>query len=475
MIQEATRPRLLEIGPQPGPQEAFLASPADVVIGGGAAGGGKTFGLLLETLRHINNPGFGAVIFRRTSPQITNQGGLWDESAKLYPLLGATANRGMLQWGFRGGARVSFRHLQYEHNIYDWQGAQIPLIGFDELTHFTEKQFFYLLSRNRSVCGVRPYLRATTNPDAESWVARLIAWWIDQDTGYAIPERSGVIRYFLRVNEELRWGDTREELLPYVPRDIPEDERAFAIKSFTFIPALLSDNPILMAADPGYLANLLAQPLVERERLLKGNWKIVPAGGKVFNRYWFEIVEAAPAGGEEVRFWDFAATTKQLAGDDPDYTAAVKIRKVDGVYYVLDSIAEQIGPAAADGLWDRVTHQDAVLAFDSGAKYRVRWEEEPGAASKRMSAQMVRRLAGLDARPRRPEGDKISRAMGPEGFSAQAEAGNIKLVKGDWNEAWLTHMHHQPDWPHDDTMDASVGAFNDLARPDKKQGRSYQG
>ncbi len=466
---------LITIGPQPGPQRAFLESAADVLVYGGAAGSGKSFGLLLEPLRHINNPGFGTVIFRRTSPQITNPGGLWDESASLYSLLGAKPNRGMLEWKFEQGARVVFRHLQYEHNIYDWQGAQIALIGFDELTHFTEKQFFYLLSRNRSTCGVRPYLRATTNPDAESWVAQFIAWWIDPDTGYPIPARSGVIRYFLRVNEEIKWADTREDLLPDVPKEIPPDERAFAIKSFTFIPAKLDDNQILKQKDPGYLANLLAQPLVERERLLGGNWKIVPAGGKVFNRYWFEILDAAPAGGEECRFWDFAATAKQLAGDDPDFTASVKIRKVNGIYYVLDSIAEQIGPAAADALFERVSEQDALDAYASGSKYRARWEEEPGSASKRWSAQMVRKLAGLDARARRPEGDKISRAMGPEGLSAQAEAGNVKLVKGAWNEAWLTHMHHQPDWPHDDTADASVGAFNDLARPDKKRARSYQG
>ena len=74
---------MVAIRPQPGPQEAFLASSADIAIYGGAAGGGKSWGLLLEGVRHVSNPEFGAVYFRRTMPQIKNEGGLWDESEKL--------------------------------------------------------------------------------------------------------------------------------------------------------------------------------------------------------------------------------------------------------------------------------------------------------------------------------------------------------------------------------------------------------
>ncbi len=156
--------------PQPGPQETWLSSGADIAIYGGSAGGGKSWALLFEPLRHVANPGFGAVIFRRTMPMITNEGGLWDESMGLYPLAGATPMIGSHDWRFPSGANVGFRHLQHEVTKLDWQGAQVALIGFDELTHFTESQFFYMFSRNRSMCGVRPYIRATTNPDAASWV-----------------------------------------------------------------------------------------------------------------------------------------------------------------------------------------------------------------------------------------------------------------------------------------------------------------
>ena len=160
----------LAIRPQAGPQEAFLASSADIVIYGGAAGGGKSWGLLLEPLRHVtNNAGFAAVFFRRNTTQIRNPGGLWDESRTLYPLCGGRPAKAVLEWRWPFGGLVKMAHLEHENTVYDWQGAQIPLICFDELTHFSKGQFFYMLSRNRSTCGVRPYIRATTNPDADSW------------------------------------------------------------------------------------------------------------------------------------------------------------------------------------------------------------------------------------------------------------------------------------------------------------------
>lgn len=70
--------------PQFGPQEKFLATPADICIYGGAAGGGKTYGLLLSALRYKNVKGFGCTIFRKNYKQIFAQGGLWDEAQKMY-------------------------------------------------------------------------------------------------------------------------------------------------------------------------------------------------------------------------------------------------------------------------------------------------------------------------------------------------------------------------------------------------------
>src|SRR5437870_61665 len=97
-------------------------------------------------------------MFRRTSVQVLNKGGMWDESFRIYPLLRAESNITRLEWTFPPhNNRIRFGHMEHEKTRFDWQGAQIPYIAWDELTHFTEEQFFYILSRNRSTCGVRPY------------------------------------------------------------------------------------------------------------------------------------------------------------------------------------------------------------------------------------------------------------------------------------------------------------------------------
>ena len=323
-----------QIKPQQGPQEAFLASPADIAIYGGAAGGGKTWAILMEGLRHIANKDFGAVYFRRTMPQIKNEGGLWDESEKLYIPLGAKPNSSEAYWTFPSGAAVSFSHLEHDKSVSAWQGSQIPLICFDELTHFTKKQFWYMLSRNRSTCGIKPYIRATCNPDPNSFVADLIAWWINQDTGFPIPERSGVLRWFIRVNDDLVWGDSPDELAHY----LDADGSPIPAKSLTFISAKLTDNKALMDSDPGYMANLMALDEVERGRLLGGNWKIKSTQARVFKNWRIEEFEA-PADAVH-RFgadWGFA--------EDP--TVLVRCHVIGRTLYI-DHEAYMVGCEIAD-------------------------------------------------------------------------------------------------------------------------------
>jgi hypothetical protein len=288
MAAAALKPRI-EHGPQPGYQLKVLASQADIVISGGAAGLGKTFALLLEFMRHIDNPQWGGVIFRRTSPQIRNEGGLWDTSMQLYPHAGAEPKESFLEWVFPKGGKLKFSHLEYEKNILDWQGSQIPFIGFDELTHFSRKMFFYLLSRNRSTCGVAPYVRATCNPDPDSWVAELIEWWIDQNTGLPMPERDGVVRYFTMDGDKYIWGDTAEEVIEKAwyflePIVTPSGVAARTfIKSLTFISGQIYDNKALLSTNPQYLANLLAQDEATKAALFHGNWKVVLTENDIYN------------------------------------------------------------------------------------------------------------------------------------------------------------------------------------------------
>lgn len=428
--------------PQSGPQEMFLKSPADIAIYGGGAGGGKSWALLLEPLRHAARADFTSVIFRRNLTQVKNPGGLWDESARLYVPMGGQAKAQGLEWRFPSGARVRFGHLEHERTVFDWQGAQIPLLCFDELTHFSRAQFFYMLSRNRSLCGVRPYVRATTNPDADSWVAELVSWWIDGESGLPIPDRAGRLRWFVRAGDRLEWADDPEELKKRHPGLPP--------KSLTFVPARLEDNPALLRADPGYRANLLALPTVERERLLAGNWKIRPAAGLFFHRGWCPMVEALPAGLKLARYWDLAATAKTDA-NDPDWTVGVKMGRDDrGGYWIADVQRFRGNPGEVERLL-------LATAAADGRGVRIGLPQDPGQAGKAQAAYLVRQLAGFSVSASPESGDKITR-FGP--FSAQARAGNVAVLRAAWTEDFLSALEGFPEARHDDDADAASGAFN---------------
>jgi hypothetical protein len=188
----------------------------------------NTFALLFEMARHYRNPNWGGVIFRHEAKQILNEGGLRDSAMELYPGMGAEyRSQPMPTFTFPSGARVSFAHINLDTEVAGWQGSQIPTLGLDELCHFSAFVFFYMMSRNRSTCGIKPYIRCSTNPDPDSWVADFIAWWIDQETGYPIKERGGAIRYFIRrptsSGMEIVWGDTRDDVAKAMGFDRPKD------------------------------------------------------------------------------------------------------------------------------------------------------------------------------------------------------------------------------------------------------------
>ncbi len=408
----------------------------------------NTFSLLLEPLNYIKTvKGFGTVIFRRTTPQIRNEGGLWDTSEEIYSAM-ASPKESTLEWIFPEYKNViKFAHLEYEKNINDWQGSQIPLICFDELCHFSEKQFFYLLSRNRSMCGVKPYVRCTCNPDADSWVAKFIERWINQETGYPIYERSGIIRWFIRLNGKIYWGDTSQELIEKYPGSIP--------KSVTFIPAKLSDNKILEEADPGYRANLKALSLVDNERLEKGNWKIKPEAGTMFRREWYDIIDEVPEGlYSQVRFYDMAGTEKSKNNSDPDWTAGCKMARDKDYYYILDMVHVQRNPSDTDLVIEKTLEID-------GYEVVQRMEQEPGSSGKKVIEDYKKGLFksyNFEGIP--STGSKIARA---NRFSATCGAKRVKLLRGPWIEAFLSEAEYFPDGPHDDMVDAAAGAYNYLS------------
>ncbi len=440
------------IRPQQGKQEQFLSSNADIVFYGGAAGGGKTYAALIEPLRHINNKNFSCIIFRRTSPQITTPGGLWDTALEMYTALGAKDIRSPNRYfRFPSGAKIVMNHLQYDKTVYDYQGAQIPLIEFEELTHFSWKQFTYMLTRNRSAtAGIKPYIRATCNPDPDSWVADFIKWYIDQDTGYAIQEHGGMIRWFIILDDEPIWADNPNELF---------DKYGIEPKSFTFIPSSVYDNKILLNNNREYLANLKAQDEVTKEQLLNGNWKIRPAGGLYFKANQAPIVSVVPDKIISIcRAWDLAATEQTPQNKSPDKTAGVLMARLrNGQFIVLDVFT---GCLNASGVRQAVRS----IAMQDRINYRcnnIHIPQDPGQAGKEQAQSYVGFLAGFNVQTERVNGSKINRA---EPFASQWQQGNILLLRGDWNKPYTNELSSFPDGLHDDLVDASADAFNYLTK-----------
>jgi predicted phage terminase large subunit-like protein len=280
-------------------------------------------------------------------------------------------------------------------------------------------------------------------------VAEFIAWWIDQTTGLAIPERSGVLRWFVRIGDTIIWGDSPEELAHHVN---PLDGTPIPPKSVTFIPAKLSDNKLLTAADPGYLANLMAMPTVERERLLGGNWKIRPAAGLLFQRGWCEVVDAIPPVKRWMRGWDLGATPK-IEGNDPDWTAGTKIGElVGGGYIVAHHARDRLSPSGVETLIKNTAAADTRDVY-------ISLPQDPGQAGKSQVMNLTKMLVGYAVRSSPESGDKVTR-FSP--FSAQAEAHNVKVLRGPWNDAWFTSLEGFPDAAHDDDADSTSRAFNAL-------------
>lgn len=298
-----------------------------------------------------------------------------------------------------------------------------------------------MLSRNRSTCGIKPYIKMTCNPDADSWVRDLVDWYINPDTGIAIPERSGQIRWFIVRDDKMIWADCKADLHLKYPDCLP--------KSFTFISASIFDNQKLLDIDKGYLANLQALGKVERERLLNGNWNIKPAAGLYFQKSYFEIVDSVPANTKKVRYWD-RASTKKTDTNDPDYTVGIKAEKdLNNLIYITDMIRVQESPLGVQTIIKNTAIRD-------GVSVKIGIEEDPGQAGVADADYLTRMLQGFNVKRNRVMKDKLTRALP---LSAQSEVGNLKILRGKWNEDFFKELENFPDGNHDDIVDASSGAY----------------
>lgn len=228
-----------------GPQEDFLAAGDTDVLYGGAAGGGKSYAMLVDPLRFAHRAAHRGLILRRSMPELRE---LIDKSRELYPKAfpGAKYKEVEKLWNFPSGAKIEFGFLERDADVYRYQGQAYSWIGFDEITHLpTAFAWNYLASRLRTTDPeIEVYMRCTANPGGAG------ANWVKKR--YIDPAPANV---------SFRGGDglTRK-----------------------FIPARLQDNPYL-AEDGRYEQMLNSMPPTQRKQLLDGNWDV--AEGAAFTEF----------------------------------------------------------------------------------------------------------------------------------------------------------------------------------------------
>ena len=441
---------------QPGPQTMFLECAADVAIFGGSAGGSKSYSIVLDVLRGCEYPGCRDLIVRRQLKDLTDGGGMIDDCRDVFGATGATYNGQKSAFTWPSGASVTFGHMENAADSHlRYKSKQFARIYFEELTEFEEHQFWYMPSRNRSVCGIKPYIRATTNPHP-GWVADLLieAGYVDPITGLAIEHMSGVIRYFVMIGNKREWFDSVADCKAQHPDLNPT--------SFTFIRSRLEDNQKLLQANPDYKKNLENMPYVERQRLLYANWIVAPAAGLYFKREWWNIAHRVPLDGFKtmVRSWDLAgskARTSTKTASTLDYVAgALWGVTAERDYYLLDIKHFKGTPAEVQQMVKSTAEADRK----QWGHVKVLIPQDPGQAGVDQIDTYSRILSGFDLKTRRPTGSKITRASG---FSAQVEQGNVYLLYAPWNETVIKEHEQFPDGPHDDMVDANSDAINELA------------
>ena len=228
-----------------GPQEDFLASSETDVLFGGAAGGGKSYAMIVDPLRYAHRSAHRALILRRSMPELRE---IIDKSRELYPKAfhGAKYKEVEKMWTFPSGAKVEFGFLERDADVYRYQGQAYSWIGFDEITHLpTEFAWNYLASRLRTTDSeIVPYMRCTANPGGAG------AHWVKKRYIDVAPPHESFVG---------KDGLTRK-----------------------FIPASLQDNPYL-AKDGRYEQMLKALPPTQRRQLLDGDWDV--AEGAAFTEF----------------------------------------------------------------------------------------------------------------------------------------------------------------------------------------------
>lgn len=403
---------------------AFMLTTQRDAMYGGAAGGGKSFGLLMAALQYVDEPDYDALILRQTYKHLSKPGALISLSHKWLGGTDAQWRGKDHRWDFPSGATLSFGYLEHDSHLTQWDGPSFQFIGWDELTQFPQHRFKYLFSRLRKSVGskVPSRVRSACMPGGigHDWV------------------------YNKYINPA-----TRE-------------------KGIAFIPALLGDNPGIDKED--YIKSLAHLTPLMRKRLLDGDWTATDSG-LMFKANWFTqsiLPKDLPKELRFCRYWDLASTRPHERNLDPDYTAgALMAQDRHGLTYFIDVSTIREDSAMVEKLVADTAEADRK---QWGERISIVIEQEPGSSGKAVVDYYKRHvLLGYKVVPDPVSGKKHLR-WNP--FANRLADGYVYIVNKPNNASpdWLPRFVSQAemltdnpsDYPHDDDMDAAAGAHNTL-------------
>jgi len=429
------------IGPASPFQEKYLNSDAQIMLVGGAAGSSKSYVGLMRHLRFVDDPNYRAYCIRKNSSAIMASGGLFWEAVKLYTQFDPKIKVKLKDQKivFSSGAEISFSHYENDTAAKKYQGIQISNIFYDEVTHAdNEDQLWWLWSRLRSDAKNIHSMWWSCNQDNGSWVLKYAMPFLYPEghefAGRPDPAMNGVIGYLLRINGELSWGETPEELIdkhgnPDLPYDHEDQVKPI---SFQGLFGTIDDNPPLKKSNKLYKSNLEALPTLDKERLLHGNWFARASNSTYYNRSTVTELLAIPPDSDFlkiVRAYDVAGTLPHDGNRETDYFASVKMGKLKSGNYVILDVCRT-----------RITFGDWFSHICSNAEkdcpnVEIILPEDPNPASKASTVLLARSLIeqGYITKTRRSAGGKLD-SFRP--FAASAELGVVSIVKDCANDLW---------------------------------------
>lgn len=407
----------------------------------------------------VDDPRTTVALYRETNPMLED--GFWPNGRELWENLPdwvpweirpRTIREQKKEIVLNHGARIKYKQCADPKQAKkDAQGQETTLYLLDEATQLDYDFIEYLMSRLRSRSKHFSRMVMSCNPDPDHEICQLISWYLDED-GYPLLERDGVVRYFYKLDGEMIWADSKEDLAEKTGiTDKTKWDSKFL--SFSFVSATIDDNPIMDEINPSYRAWLEGLNPTDKARLLHGCWYARPQGSNYWSRQWVKEITSnqVPPNTVKCRAYDLAATERSQVNKFPDPTACARMEKdrLNNIYIMgnyidtfYDDVLEVYGQFCKRS-GDR-DNQILKQAEWDGDDVTIVLPVDPGSAGKTAYESMAKSFSqeGFLVKPD-PTPNNKSKLTRFQPFATGTENGYVYFVVDTFDKKTLEHIYKQ--------------------------------